>query len=964
MTDLTALAASLARAIADHPRGKVPINVLLAAAHRSDSSLAAAPDARERVLLAIREIETDGLVRLPVGGAGWDTTVRPPLPTFVTRPPGARPARAPAPAVVWHADLGWAATPFASGTFSDDEAALLRTINDALFAGGLRGTVPLAERSVELTGNAKLLDQLSRNRRLFGPGKLSLDILGAIKTPPPFVWARVGDGPVILVVENAATFHTLRILAPAGSPLGFVAFGAAYAFPPAVEYVTELGASDIRYFGDLDEDGLEIARRAAETAASLDLPAVRPAVGLYARLLGHGRPTTVPEVDAARASRLVEWLPATLRAQAYQRLVDGERLEQEAIGVNVLADDPTWADWSSLGPRAGEQIGRVDPAAHRPIDERREAPLDLDGVIDGTWIAAARTRNWVKGDPLLDWLRAYGRDKGFVPDDERPDYDPRTDFTRFVMAKGQAFEAGIVRVIAERATVVTVARERGDAYSPDKAAETVEAMRAGAPIIAQGVLRNPQTRTYGVADLLMRSDLIADWFPELLSPEEAHNEAPALGQARFHYRAVDIKFHGFDLTTDGHVGTSADQLAYAVQVWLYNDALGLAQGYTPPSSYLLGRTWKAGDERGEGALERLGRVDQDRWLPHRESTIEDVARAAVAWMRRLRAEGGAWDVLPRPSIPELYPHMRNLMDSPWHAAKREIAAELGELTLLPAMNPDRRAAAHAAGIDQWADEGLTAAGVGVASPAFGARLDGVLAANRSDTPVVLPERITNADPVWREIPETEFWVDFETVSNLDDDFTALPKVGGYPQIVMIGCGQFDAEGNWAFAQWTVDALTADEERRIIEAWVEHMAATGLDHARICHWSAAEPVNLENAYNSARVRHDDADWPTGLPWFDMLQAVVRAEPVTVTGAFGFGLKAIAKAMNAAGLIGTTWGDGPTDGLGAMVGTWKAAADTRAAGTPLSEHPLMVEIGEYNEVDCRAMAEVVTWLRENR
>jgi len=53
---------------------------------------------------------------------------------------------------------------------------------------------------------------------------------------------------------------------------------------------------------------------------------------------------------------------------------------------------------------------------------------------------------------------------------------------------------------------------------------------------------------------------------------------------------------------------------------------------------------------------------------------------------------------------------------------------------------------------------------------------------------------------------------------------------------------------------------------------------------------------------------------------VLERVIRAEPVAVTGAFNFGLKSIAKAMHAAGFISTIWADGPTDGLGAMVATW--------------------------------------------
>lgn len=85
-------------------------------------------------------------------------------------------------------------------------------------------------------------------------------------------------------------------------------------------------------------------------------------------------------------------------------------------------------------------------------------------------------------------------------------------------------------------------------------------------------------------------------------------------------------------------------------------------------------------------------------------------------------------------------------------------------------------------------------------------------------------------------------------------------------------------------------------------------------------------------------------------------MIRAEPVAVTGAFNFGLKSIAKAMHAAGFISTTWGDGPTDGLRAMVAAWAAASATTANGMLLSTNPLVVEIARYNEVDCRVMWEI--------
>jgi hypothetical protein len=68
--------------------------------------------------------------------------------------------------------------------------------------------------------------------------------------------------------------------------------------------------------------------------------------------------------------------------------------------------------------------------------------------------------------------------------------------------------------------------------------------------------------------------------------------------------------------------------------------------------------------------------------------------------------------------------------------------------------------------------------------------------------------------------------------------------------------------------------------------------------------------------------------------------------------------------AAGREETTWGDGPTDGLGATIGPWWCNSEAARLGVPMAELDLMREIAAYNEVDVRSMAEVVTWLGENR
>jgi len=52
------------------------------------------------------------------------------------------------------------------------------------------------------------------------------------------------------------------------------------------------------------------------------------------------------------------------------------------------------------------------------------------------WVSAGRTRNYLDGEPLLDWLARYGEAAGFERDDELEGFDPRTDFLGFTFERG------------------------------------------------------------------------------------------------------------------------------------------------------------------------------------------------------------------------------------------------------------------------------------------------------------------------------------------------------------------------------------------------------------------------------------------------------------------------------------------------------------------------------------------------
>jgi hypothetical protein len=308
-------------------------------------------------------------------------------------------------------------------------------------------------------------------------------------------------------------------------------------------------------------------------------------------------------------------------------------------------------------------------------------------------------------------------------------------------------------------------------------------------------------------------------------------------------------------------------------------------------------------------------------------------------------------------------------DPPWSREKKRIAVELGELTRMWQLGLDKRNALleRVPPISRWDDPALTAAVAGVNGEKYGPRFDAILDVNRDpDGPVARPSRVMTREGEWRTPEGLEFFVDFETTSDCDDDFSRLPEKGGQTLIFMIGCGHVE-NGQFHFRCFTVDAMTEGAEADVLDQWFRHMADVqqrlGFGQPpRVFHWSPAEDSSFSSAYNSARKRHQRKCWPEPR-WFDFLDLVVRQEPFVVRGAFGFGLKAIGKALHSHGLIQTCWDDGPTDGLGAMVGAWSAAAEARQRRCSVRETDLVRDIERYNEVDCRVMQEVIDYLRSH-
>jgi len=573
---------------------------------------------------------------------------------------------------------------------------------------------------------------------------------------------------------------------------------------------------------------------------------------------------------------------------------------------------------------------------------------ERQGDLD--WVSPAETYHWCDSDPLIDWLNAYGTDAGFVADSRRPGYDKRFDYARFVVGQSWAFKRAVVAWLTAKSPLRMITTNPSQAQDPVKAEQTLAAMKEGVPIIAHAVLWNQDDRTRGVVTLLVRSDVLEQLFTphpdpppqggrEVMSPFAGEPAgapaipAPGLGNVAYHYRAIDIKFMTVHVLKDGTA--SLEHLPYMAENWIYNQALGRTQGYTPPASYLVGRDLFRAPAR----------------VNHADSSLGRLAAEAAAWIRRLRKEGKSWHPLPSPSVPELRPNLKASRDLEWHAAKREIALAQHDLTLLPFVGPKERGLAAAAGITRWDDPALSPGIVGLDDSKEGRRLESVLMANRSTgARAVFPVLLLSNIGHWQQPARLEVFVSVQGVEDQADDFSRVPERNGTAVFFMITWGFRKRDGQWQAGQLVARELSRAAEAEMIATWqtelnrLAEVQGLGLQDIPLFTWGSHEGLLPD------------------LNWFSLLRNLVHEAPVTVRGAFGFGLPEMAQAFHALGLIESALPDQPQDSLAAMTGAWSAAKEATSLQMPLGQTAPIQVIGEFSHAACRSMVEILALLRK--
>lgn len=677
-----------------------------------------------------------------------------------------------------------------------------------------------------------------------------------------------------------------------------------------------------------------------------------------------------------------------------------------------------------------------------------------------TWAHATSTKNYMLKDPCLDWLSLYleskSRDVDFLVNNCKDDslqkkikpneivennslqkkIKPNKNITKLLKNDHDGLNILFHNGLIFEEKVFDEIKKLGDNINKDctkpfhhtvytnddhnrqtcrsdmevikeKKQETLEYMRQGIPVIFQAVLMNNKNYTYGIADIIIRSDYINEIINKKIYYEDLDKNAPYLhinGDDKYHYRVIDIKWTTIELCSNGEYLRNSDWIpAYKAQLAIYTAALGQMQGYTPNHAYIMAKSWHVNskdDEHGYSCFDRLGIIDYSSDF---DNKYIEQTKKAVQWYHKISMIGSKWSYGPtKPDIPELYPNMCNTQkNGKYGAVKNKIAKSLEEITQVWYVNPTHRDTAHSKQVFRLSDPLCTTETLGIKPSERSRVIDNILNINRSSEII---------NPSVLKCPELEnllnknrfhYYVDFEVLggvfrSNIEDiDVRNTRKNDDMTFIIGIGFNteddiktgdillqlnknsgiQHTVKDSWEFICFYAKKEEKEQEEILFANFITFVklrtieANKIIDHElepKLIHWSPAEPAFLDSAKSRYKDNTELSDllkyFSDKCIWTDLYQYFVKI-PIIIKGCMNFKLKTIVKAMKQQNMINTEWPDnGISGGLQAMlaaVNIYKNNKNDKNDDIIHVEH--FKDIVIYNEIDCKAMYDIVKYLK---
>jgi hypothetical protein len=544
-------------------------------------------------------------------------------------------------------------------------------------------------------------------------------------------------------------------------------------------------------------------------------------------------------------------------------------------------------------------------------------------------ISASSIVNYFLNDTVIDFLKYYKIDEYTLDSNIKKNNFSKNNFNKntfedILLKKGNIFEANILEHIKNNYEYIIIG-ESYEAKSIKLFEKTVKALNDKIPVIIQGVLHFYEKNIYGCPDLIVRGDILNEMYNNTLSESEIDC-----------YYIVDIKWSCLKMSCKGdYILNSGFQSYYKGQILIYTMALANILKKDIKKGFILAKKyqWKI----TENWQDKIGIIDYNS----KDFIYYNKVDKAIEWNLKLREEGDKWKLLP-PTVPELYPNMKNNKDGKYRKIKNIQANKINEITLIWNVQVNHRNNAFLKGVYSSLDKKCTSELLGI-NGVNATKIDAILDINRGNE-IIAPKKIKTNYSNWRKINNKylEVYLDYETINDLEGDNF----------IFMIGIGYIKNN------EWTYKCFLLENKKKQNEFynsfWLyidELIKEFNKKDVLFIHWYNAEPI----MYNKAAKIFDLKE-----KIFLDLYKIFIDEPIVIKGAKSFKLKEIAKAMYNNKLIETSWDENNKcdNGLNAMF--LANEIYEKKDNVELTDMP---DIVNYNEVDCKVLYEIITYLRKN-
>jgi hypothetical protein len=559
-------------------------------------------------------------------------------------------------------------------------------------------------------------------------------------------------------------------------------------------------------------------------------------------------------------------------------------------------------------------------------DNKYQRPDNMNMLV-----APSHLKNYILHEPLLDYLEYYKfNDIYDLPDKTRKTIYVNNEFDEYVKNKGIEYEQTVMNNYKYPYHKINSPISLGSFY------DTIDALNKKIPIIYQGVLFDYKNKTYGCPDIIIRGDYLNKIYNQTVEEQ--------------YYYVIDIKWSTVTLTSDRNNICNSDFIpVYKSQILIYTNALNEILNQNVKTGFVLGKRYLSIKSNQKTIIDNinfdiLGVIDYQNHDNQYYKIVED----AVDWVLKVRNEGHNWRLLPKPTLPELYPNMSNNKDGKWRPLKKKLADELKELTLIVHVGYKERNNAISKGIYSYDNIYCNSNILGIKG-SNGTIVDEIIKSNSNNsTKIFNPDIIKYNKNDWRYINDSDtkmvFYLDYETTN----DFEHINM------IFMIGVGYENKNNEWTFESFITSSSETESQISMFTHFWNYinnlLLVYNKKEAVFIHWTDAEP----SFYNRVQME-------LKLPqkqFLDLYKVFIN-EPITIKGALNYSLKTIAKVMYNHGLINTQWSSESTcmNGLDALIQANKIYKNN----INVTKQD-MTDIIYYNEIDCKVLYEIHNYIRK--